>query len=837
MDRFDSNFRKSLLMALCADPEFFRKAIDFLKPEMIIERPIQFAYSVLLRCYEREGKLPTPEVLQMAAIDDFKNSEIQFELKPSEEELDEYLETIGLASVGLQNQNQSKTAYMSSRLKEFLQMCYMSAVPNEATQSQRLELYSQIYSQMQSYDQTESINAMSLDEALAKMSETIDIRNRIGTGLSSVDVPLNGGLSPGEIGLIIAPSGVGKAVPDYTVIPTPDGFRKVGDIRVGDRLFGRNGKPTTVTAVFPQGNEKEIYKIIFSDGRTVECCGEHLWEVYGFGHRRCDTTVVTADKLFRRMKYTGKRDIYVPICEPVYYPAADLPLDPYVIGALIGNGCLTCKCLTISSGDEFVVRKIERILGKGYKMIRYSSKNFNYILKKDGHLVYTSHFLIDLPEMICKADSKHIPNKYMIGSVPQRIRLLQGLIDTDGYVGDKGRLSYSTSSEDLAKDVVSLCNSLGMIATISGYSRDRGGRRTLEYTVRIQGEPSVKSRLVTHRMKKSRLMTWAKTNSRKLPRKRNRIIEIRKTGVKTKMTCFKVDAPDHLWLMNDYIVTHNSNAMINFACENVLRGNQSFYVTMELSMATVLSRIIAILTGIKASQISKGVSAEAQKSWTDSEKKRFHDLVDVDGCNRHLLEAIKIIDHSDRHVTPDQIKQEIIKWKEDKIKAGLAEEKMGFVAIDWLNNIDPSTISFVNKNLNQAAVMEKVVESLRQVGVATGTRVWTAQQAARNALNKEVLTMQDGRDSSGTFNPVDIAMGLAIKKEVGVKGAPVITISDNKTKAKLDPDRDMIWSIMKDRNSGATGTCIKFYQGPSLKFYESKKECQRAALLNMGGLL
>ena len=490
MDRFDSNFRKRLLMALCADPEFFRKAIDFLKPEMIIERPIQFAYSVLLRCYEREGKLPTPDVLQMAAMDDFKNSEIPFELKPSDEELDEYLETVGLASVGLQNQNQSQTAYMSSCLKEFPQMCYMAAVPSEATQSQRLELYSQIYSQMQSYDQTESVNAMSLDEALAKMSETIDIRNRIGTGLASVDVPLNGGLSPGEIGLIIAPSGVGK-----------------------------------------------------------------------------------------------------------------------------------------------------------------------------------------------------------------------------------------------------------------------------------------------------------------------------------------------------------SNAMINFACENVLRGNQSFYVTMELSMATVLSRIIAILTGIKASQISKGVSAEAQKSWTDSEKKRFHDLVDVDGCNRHLLEAIKIIDHSDRHVTPDQIKQEIIKWKEAKIKSGIEEEKMGFVAVDWLNNIDPSTISFVNKSLNQAAVMEKVVESLRQVGVATGTRVWTAQQAARNALNKEVLTMQDGRDSSGTFNPVDIAMGLAIKKEVGVKGAPVVTISDNKTKAKLDPDRDMIWSIMKDRNSGATGTCIKFYQGPSLKFYESKKECQRAALLNMGGLL
>ena len=489
-ERFDSAFRQRLLMALCADPDFFRKAIDFLKPEMIIERPIQFAYSVLLRCYEREGRLPDSEVLQMAAMDDLQNPDIPSELKPSAEECDAYADAISLACAGLQCPSTAQTAYMSAKLKDFLQMCYMAAIPSEATQSQRLEMYSQIYTQMQSYDRTESKNELSLDEALAKMSETVDIRNRIGTGLTTVDVPLNGGLAPGEIGLIIAPSGVGKSV-----------------------------------------------------------------------------------------------------------------------------------------------------------------------------------------------------------------------------------------------------------------------------------------------------------------------------------------------------------SMMNFACDNFLRGNESFYVTLELSMEIVMARVISIFTGIRASLISKGISAKAQEAWTESERKRFHDLVDKDGCNRHLLESFKIVEHTDSHVTPDTLKQEVIKWKEERIKAGVDEKRLGFVAVDWLNNIDPSTLSSVNKNLNQAAVMERVVESLRQMGVATETRVWTAQQAARNALNKEVLTMQDGRDSSGTFNPVDIAMGLTIKKEVGAKGAPVVRIADEKTKVKLDPDREMIWSIMKDRNSGATGTSIKFYQGPSLKFYESKKECQRADLLNLGGRL
>lgn len=480
-ERFDADFRKRLLAALCSDPDFFRKAVDFLKPEMIVERPIQFAYSVLLRCYDREGRLPTADVLQMAAIDDLKNPDIQFELKPSDSEMEEYVLAVSGACLGLQRKSTDQTAYMSSKLKEFLQMCYLAAIPPEATQSQRLELYSQIYGQMQTYDSTESANALTLDEALSKMSETVDIRNRIGTGLASVDGPLNGGLAPGEIGLIVAPSGTGK-----------------------------------------------------------------------------------------------------------------------------------------------------------------------------------------------------------------------------------------------------------------------------------------------------------------------------------------------------------SNAMLNFACENALRGNSSLYITLELSMSTVLARIVAMLTGISASKVSKGTSAKAMESWTESERVRFHDLVDKEGKNRKILESIRVLEYTDRHITPDTIKQDILKWKEARIKEGVDEAKLGFVAVDWLNNIDPSSLSMVSKNQNQAYIMEKVTEALRQTGAATETRVWTAQQAARNALNKETLTMQDGRDSSGTFNPVDIAMGLTIKKD---SKAPT-KILDAKSKVKMDPDRDMIWSIMKDRNSGATGQAIKFYQGASLKFFESKQEWQRAELIN-----
>lgn len=483
--RFDTEFRKRLIMSMCADPDFFRKASDFLVPEMIVERPVRFAYEVLMRCYRVEGRLPTPEVLQMAAIDDLKNQEIPFEQRPAPEEMDEYLSAVSMASVGLSLKSTDRTPYMSSRLKDFLQMCYVAAIPDDATPSKRLELYSQIYSQMQSYDTAEADNSMTLEEALSKMGETIDIRNRIGTGLSCVDVPINGGLAPGEIGLILGGSGTGK-----------------------------------------------------------------------------------------------------------------------------------------------------------------------------------------------------------------------------------------------------------------------------------------------------------------------------------------------------------SNSMLNFAVENALRGNQSCYISLELSMPVILSRLIAMFTGIKASVISKGVSKKAMEKWTESERKRYFDLTTPGGKNWHLLNSIKILTHTDGRVTTDTIKRDVKEWKEEKVKEGHEESKIGLVFVDWLNNIDPSSLTMVGKNSNQAYVMEKVTEALRQVGVATKTRVWTAQQVSRGALNKEVLTMQDGRDSSGTFNPVDLALGISIKKEAGADGKSAPRISDGKTGVKVDPDRDMLWSVIKDRNSGATGACIKFYQGASLRFFESKKEFQRVDLIN-----
>ena len=129
-----------------------------------------------------------------------------------------------------------------------------------------------------------------------------------------------------------ASTGLGKALPNYARIPTPNGWRKVGEIKVGDYLFGDDGKPTKVLATFPQEKEKEVWKIIFEDGREVECCGEHLWE-YNYLNNNIVSDTQTLYKNFKEDKDNFK----IKINKAVQYPQKEFGANPYIIGLAFGK--------------------------------------------------------------------------------------------------------------------------------------------------------------------------------------------------------------------------------------------------------------------------------------------------------------------------------------------------------------------------------------------------------------------------------------------------------------------------------------------------------------------
>ena len=178
-----------------------------------------------------------------------------------------------------------------------------------------------------------------------------------------------------------AATGVGKAIPNDTLIPTPIGWRKVGDIKPGDKLFGQNGKETTVIQIHPQAEKKNIWEVEFADGRVAKCCEEHLWEYRYEGHRGKEYRVESLKELYERslnlnngLKNTPNKGGYrfhVKVNKAVEYPTKEFYLPPYVMGALLGDGSFrydkTNKALEFSSVDEQIPTLIAINLGDNWQ--------------------------------------------------------------------------------------------------------------------------------------------------------------------------------------------------------------------------------------------------------------------------------------------------------------------------------------------------------------------------------------------------------------------------------------------------------------------------------------
>lgn len=447
------------------------------------------------------------------------------------------------------------------------------------------------------------------------------------------------GARRGKFYLRSASSGVGKALPNYTKIPTPVGWRNVGDIRPGDYLFGKNGKPVKVLQIHPQRDPKEIYKMHFSDGRTVECCKDHLWEYKVQSHRCWTTRVETTEEILQRAANLKNHfkdadncgfRFRIPLNEAVEYPEKEFSVHPYVMGAMLGNGSFrytdTNKTITISEDNEdvFVVEKIAKLLG-GYVWKKNSSYNYDYSFKPSNnsrHTLWVEELLHDYPELWqLKSHEKFIPEDYLMGSVEQRYQLLQGLMDTDGHISkSKGKCSYYTMSLRLASDIQTLVRSLGMTATIAEDRRDKykGG---VGYNIRIICKKEIKNKLFTLPRKVKRANDYIENSKRKEHKDYLAIIDIEKTGIFTDMTCFTVDSDDHLFLANDFVVTHNTRNFLMDACnfaipytwdkkENkfVYTGHNAptLYIGTEGSLREFQTMVLAIVSGVNETHIVEG---------------------------------------------------------------------------------------------------------------------------------------------------------------------------------------------------------------------------------------
>ncbi len=409
---------------------------------------------------------------------------------------------------------------------------------------------------------------------------------------------------------LVAKAGTGKALENGSLVLTNVGFKKIEELTLDDIIIGNDGKEHKILGIFPQG-KKRVYEVHFTDGTIVKCNDEHLWTYQTSSSKHSkynkfttstlreiiDTKKITIgnDNKNGKGKFKGnRRNIFLPIPKPFEFKEKELPIKPYTMGAIIGDGSISVRFSHFTSEDKDVIEKINQELAE-INCTLYNISKYDYrIVRLDNKLSKNNMFdnCIDYLNLRGKRSfEKEIPEIYLMNSIENRLELLKGLIDTDGSY-EKNAYTFSTTSEKLAEQVKFLCESLGCVVkkttrkTCYKYKNERLNGR-LSYVLRIKyGE--IEKLHFSQKREKQYNPTKCKA--------RRTIEKIVETNEYKDMTCICVDSEDHLFLTNSCIPTHNTLMAIASALQKVLVEKQ--YRKLVITRPVVpIGRDIGFLPG------------------------------------------------------------------------------------------------------------------------------------------------------------------------------------------------------------------------------------------------
>ncbi len=336
--------------------------------------------------------------------------------------------------------------------------------------------------------------------------------------------------------------------PLYSKVLTPNGWKMMGEIKAGDIICGTENTTQKVLGVYDKGN-KNIYKITLSDGNTatrfVECSEEHLWSITSAkGTQKLMTTKEILDSGLK--KTGGGSKWFIKPTSVEFTNSEDLPLDPYLLGVLLGDGSLSKNGdieIAVGLKEEYILDQLKLPGGCKLRKRHYTDKK-HYIRatitgnNRKGKVRFSKtsivkNILDNLGLLGMDSYTKFIPKTYLYSSIQNRRLLLEGLIDTDGYVNNRGLFEFSTVSKQLYTDFIELCRSLGKCV----YGQEK---------TRKENDGSYG---------KNKIYRVCELKGNKFGLK---IKNIEKLNKQTKMMCIKVSNSDHLYITDNYVPTHNT---------------------------------------------------------------------------------------------------------------------------------------------------------------------------------------------------------------------------------------------------------------------------------------
>jgi phosphate starvation-inducible PhoH-like protein len=361
----------------------------------------------------------------------------------------------------------------------------------------------------------------------------------------------------------------GRAQPVDTPVLTPTGWSPIGTLRIGDLVVGSDGRPTPVLGVFPQGR-KEVFEVRTQDGASTRACAEHLWAVRTASDKRRNRPprILQTSEMAGRLRSFHQRRFELPVVAPVEFEPQPVPMDPYALGLLIGDGCLTTKATpSFATADPELAEALEAAL-PGIELRRTS--DVDYVLNRvgggrGGVIVANpvTECLRELGLAGARSTTKFVPELYRLNSVAVRHAVLQGLLDSDGgpvvQEGRTCRVQFTTCSRPLRDDVVSIVRSLGGVAyTRTRLAEGRAPGRARGRAVHHRSDAHVIDIRLPAGLEPFRLTRKRERYAVAGGGRPTRFIDAIEPAGEAECVCISVGAQDSLYVTEDYLVTHNT---------------------------------------------------------------------------------------------------------------------------------------------------------------------------------------------------------------------------------------------------------------------------------------
>src|SRR5258706_8488227 len=459
-------------------------------------------------------------------------------------------------------------------------------------------------------------------ESFAKMSQVLaEVMSRLdelhrnpasvtgkATGYTDLD-EMTTGLQDGDLIIVAGRPSMGKAQPLDSWVRTPHGWKEMGTVEVRTTLSLIDGSPSIVTGVYPQG-VRQVYRISFSDGRSAECCAEHLWRVY---YRDWPAPrVLTTKKLLEMLtRERYKHRLWIDQVTGEFGHDERLPVDPWVLGALLGDGTISrAGTPSFTTAQPEMVEHLQERVGCEMQLQSNGPLGWRIINRRPAHVKRAAiqpnpltEALGELGLLGMHSHDKFIPPTYKSARRSSRLALLQGLLDTDGWVEKWGSVRFCTTSYRLAQDVVELVRSLG------GWCSFIDKRTTYTYLgEKKQGR--IAYVLNIHHREPRSLFLLSEKRARLPERYQRASHPVITSVVPSRMAptqCISVSHPSKLYVTNDYVVTHNTSLALNIAEHIGLEIKLPVLIfSMEMGGTQLALRLLGSVGKVDAQKLRTG---------------------------------------------------------------------------------------------------------------------------------------------------------------------------------------------------------------------------------------